>query len=82
MDEPTRGIDVGAKDEIYDLILRLAREGISVILISSELPEILKLSSRIAVMYEGHLQTIIDTENRNVTQVEIMYYATGGSDNE
>lgn len=82
MDEPTRGIDVGAKDEIYDLILRLAKEGISVILISSELPEILKLSSRIAVMYEGRLQTIIDTENRDVTQEEIMYYATGGSDNE
>lgn len=81
MDEPTRGIDVGAKDEIYDLILQLANEGISIILISSELPEILKLSSRIAVMYEGCLQTIIDTENRNVTQEEIMFYATGGSDN-
>lgn len=82
MDEPTRGIDVGAKDEIYNLILKLASEGISIIFISSELPEILKLSSRIAVMYEGHLQTILDTEDKNVTQEEIMYYATGGTDDE
>lgn len=78
MDEPTRGIDVGAKSEIYDLIFKLAREGIAIIIISSELPEILRLSSRIAVMHEGELSVILDAVNQEVTQEQIMYFATGG----
>jgi ribose transport system ATP-binding protein len=53
LDEPTRGIDVGAKREIYDLVFRLAREGIAIVVISSELPELLLLADRILVMSEG-----------------------------
>ena len=55
MDEPTRGIDVGAKDEIYKLMLSLVKQGKSILMISSELPEILNLSDRIFVMHEGTL---------------------------
>ena len=77
LDEPTRGIDVGAKQDIYNLIRELAEQGLSIILISSELPEILKLSSRIAVMHEGSLEKIFDS-TEGVTQEMIMYYAVGG----
>lgn len=55
MDEPTRGIDVGAKAEVHALMSRLAREGVAIIMISSELPEIMGMSDRILVMHEGHL---------------------------
>ena len=73
-DEPTRGIDVGAKSEIYDLREDLAAQGRAIIVISSELPEVLRLSHRIAVMCEGRLTGIID---RNVaTQESIMELAT------
>ena len=78
MDEPTRGIDVGAKSEIYHLMDQLASEGVSIIMISSELPEILSLSTRIAVMHEGALVKIFDTRTETVDQQDIMYYATGG----
>ncbi len=78
LDEPTRGIDVGAKAEIYHLIGDLASEGLAVIVISSELPEILNLSSRIAVMCEGRLMAILDNTKRDVSQELIMQYATGG----
>jgi ribose transport system ATP-binding protein len=73
-DEPTRGIDVGAKDEIYKLLTRLASEGKSIIMISSELPEVLRMSDRIAVMCEGRLTGII--ENKDADQNVIMQYAT------
>ncbi len=73
-DEPTRGIDVGAKDEIYKLLTKLAKEGKSIIMISSELPEILRMSDRIAVMCEGKLTGIID--NKDADQKKIMQYAT------
>ena len=73
-DEPTRGIDVGAKDEIYRLLTKLASEGKSIIMISSELPEILRMSDRIAVMCEGKLTGIID--NKDADQNKIMQYAT------
>jgi len=52
-DEPTRGVDVGAKDEIYDLLLELARQGVAIVLISSELKEVLALSHRVLVMRDG-----------------------------
>lgn len=55
LDEPTRGVDVGAKAEVYRLVRRLAREGMATLLISSDLPEILALSDRILVMREGRL---------------------------
>ncbi|MGO4103920.1 sugar ABC transporter ATP-binding protein [Leifsonia sp. YAF41] len=73
-DEPTRGIDVGAKDEIYALLNALAAEGKAIIMISSELPEVLRMSHRIAVMCEGRLNTILD--NADATQENIMDYAT------
>jgi ribose transport system ATP-binding protein len=61
-DEPTRGIDVGAKKEIHDLMLKLASQGIGIIMISSELPEILGMSDRIIVMHEGKISGIFKTD--------------------
>ena len=72
-DEPTRGIDVGAKSEIYKLLNRLAAEGRAIIMISSELPEILRLSHRIAVMCEGRLTGFLPG---GASQEEIMRLAT------
>ncbi|CAN2222382.1 MglA ABC-type sugar transport system, ATPase component [Candidatus Nanopelagicaceae bacterium] len=77
-DEPTRGIDVGAKDEIYKLLTKLAEEGKSIIMISSELPEVLRLSDRIAVMCDGRITGIID--NKDADQNKIMNLATKFSD--
>ncbi|MEW6862650.1 sugar ABC transporter ATP-binding protein [Trueperella pyogenes] len=74
-DEPTRGIDVGAKDEIYDLLGELAAQGKSIIVISSEIPEILRLSQRIVVMWEGRVTGILT--NEEATQNSIMTLATG-----
>jgi ribose transport system ATP-binding protein len=75
-DEPTRGIDVGAKIEVYQLINKLAREGNAVIIISSEMPEILGLSDRILVMNDGKCTAILD--RKEATQEKVMYYATTG----
>jgi len=74
-DEPTRGIDVGAKSEIYRLMQSLAQEGKAIIVISSELPEVLRLSHRIAVMCEGRLTGILPG-GKETTQEEIMHLAT------
>lgn len=73
-DEPTRGIDIGAKSEIYDLIEELAANGKSIIMISSELSEIQRLSDRVVVMCEGRITNEIDI--KDATQEEIMKYAT------
>ncbi len=73
-DEPTRGIDVGAKSEIYHLMNELVQEGKSIIMISSELNEILRMSDRIAVMCEGRLTGFLDIEE--ATQERIMALAT------
>jgi ribose transport system ATP-binding protein len=73
-DEPTRGIDVGAKQEIYHLLNSLTREGKSVIMISSELPEILRMSHRILVMCEGRITGELTADQ--ATQEKIMKYAT------
>ena len=74
LDEPTRGIDVGAKAEIHTLITNLAAKGKAIILVSSELPEILGMSDRIAVMREGQLTGIVD--RHEASQEVIMRYAT------
>ncbi|MCT4610424.1 MAG: sugar ABC transporter ATP-binding protein [Pelagimonas sp.] len=74
-DEPTRGIDVGAKSEIYKLLEELAEQGKTIIVISSELPEIMRLSHRIAVMCEGRLTGILPG-GKNTTQEDIMQLAT------
>lgn len=75
-DEPTRGIDVGAKSEIYAIINDLAEKGNAVIVISSELPEILGVCDRIAVFHEGRLVKFLD--RKDATQEKIMFYAIGG----
>lgn len=77
LDEPTRGIDVGAKAEIYDLMFQLVEQGMSIILISSDLPEIINLSSRVVVMHEGKVMTTIDSSKEELTQPKIMAFATG-----
>ena len=73
-DEPTRGIDVGAKGEIYKLLNELADQGKAIIMISSELPEILRMSHRIVVMCEGKTTAVLKAEESS--QEKIMYYAT------
>jgi len=75
-DEPTRGIDVGSKVEIYQLMNRLAANGVAIIMISSELPEILGMSDRILVMHEGRIAGELSREE--ATQEKIMWLATGG----
>lgn len=80
LDEPTRGVDVGSKAEIYDIMNDLTKQGISIIMVSSDLPEIIGMSDRIAVMHEGKLQGIIDREK--ASQENIMTLATGGEINE
>lgn len=74
-DEPTRGIDVGAKSEIYQLIRKLAADGVSVIVISSEMEEVLGISDRIAVMHEGRLTGIL--ERAQFSEEAVMRLATG-----
>ena len=74
VDEPTRGVDVGAKAKIHQDLRRMAEEGIGVIVISSELPEIMGLSDRIAVFREGCITAIL--VGKNATQGEVMKYAT------
>jgi len=74
VDEPTRGIDVGAKDEIYGLLTSLAAQGKSIIVISSELPEVLRLADRIVVMCEGRVTSTL--ANADATQHQIMDLAT------
>ncbi|HZG15804.1 MAG TPA: sugar ABC transporter ATP-binding protein [Candidatus Bathyarchaeia archaeon] len=75
LDEPTRGVDVGAKTEIYKIICDLAKNGLAVLMISSELPEILAISDRILVMHEGRIKA--NLPRIEATQEKIMYYATG-----
>ena len=73
LDEPTRGIDVGAKDEIYQLIIELAGKGKTVLMVSSEMPELLGVCDRILVMSGGKLAGEVDAAN--TTQEEIMALA-------
>ena len=77
-DEPTRGIDVGAKSEIYRLLNSLAQQGKSIIMISSELPEVLRMSHRIIVMCEGRITGELDS--REATQEKIITFATARGD--
>lgn len=77
-DEPTRGIDVGAKEEIKNIIIKLAEEGKSIIVISSEIPEILSLSNRIAVMHKGSIVKIMD--RKDATKEKLIAYSMGAKD--
>ena len=76
MDEPTRGIDVGAKRDIYELMNELTANGVSIIMVSSELPEVLGMSDRIMVVHEGHIAG--ELLHDEATQEKIMTLATGG----
>ncbi|OPH59953.1 D-xylose ABC transporter ATP-binding protein [Paenibacillus ferrarius] len=76
LDEPTRGIDVGAKVEVYHLMNRLAKEGVGILLISSELPELIAMCDRIIVISEGKLAAELSKEE--ATQEHILHYAAGG----
>ena len=75
MDEPTRGIDVGAKFEIYELLNQLSDAGVAIIMISSELPEILGMSDRILVIHEGEVNGELNA--KDATQEELLYLAAG-----
>ncbi|CAN7352900.1 sugar ABC transporter ATP-binding protein [Acidovorax delafieldii] len=75
LDEPTRGVDVGAKREIYHLVQRLAEQGLAVVVISSELMELIGLCHRVAVMRAGRLQTTL--QEPNLTEEELIAHATG-----
>ena len=76
LDEPTRGIDVGAKQEIYMLIDRLSRQGMAIIMISSELPEIMNMCDNVCVVREGKI--VARLEKAELSQENIMAHATGG----
>jgi ribose transport system ATP-binding protein len=75
LDEPTRGVDVGAKKEIYQLINQFKKEGMSIILVSSEMPEVLGMSDRIMVMHEGRISAEFNTRDAN--QEKLMAAAVG-----
>src|SRR4029077_17978465 len=75
LDEPTRGIDVGAKQEIYQKITRLGEEGLAIVLVSSELPEVLGLSDRVLVLHEGRLTG--EFRRDQATAEKVMACATG-----
>ena len=79
LDEPTRGIDVGSKSEIYKLIRKLADRGVGIIMVSSELEEIIGLADRVLVMHEGRCTGVLDRSE--VTEQNIMLLATGGGKN-
>ena len=76
LDEPTRGVDIGAKKEIYSIVNKLAESGVAILMISSELPEVIGMADRVMVMHEGKQTAIL--EKNELTQETIMHYATGG----
>ncbi|MDB5046567.1 MAG: rbsA [Deinococcus sp.] len=75
IDEPTRGIDVASKADIYALVDELARQGVAILMVSSELPEVLRLSDRILVMREGHL--VGELARAEASEERILALATG-----
>ena len=77
LDEPTRGIDVGAKQEIYAIMNSLVATGVSIIMVSSELPEVLGMCDRVLVMCRGEITGEFDNSQKDVTQERIMICATG-----
>ncbi|MGD9761070.1 MAG: sugar ABC transporter ATP-binding protein, partial [Candidatus Izemoplasmatales bacterium] len=77
LDNPTQGIDVGAKFEIYKLINYLAEQGKSIIVFSSEFPEIYKISHRCIIMYRGEINKVMNHDELN--EVDMMFYSTGSN---
>ncbi|MBW4619969.1 MAG: sugar ABC transporter ATP-binding protein [Cyanosarcina radialis HA8281-LM2] len=81
LDEPTRGVDIGAKSEIYRIISDLAAQGVAILMVSSELPEVIGMSDRVLVMREGELVGELDDSlEKEITQENIMHYATGATE--
>ena len=76
LDNPTQGVDVGAKEEIYEIILRLAREGVAVVVLSSEAQEVIRVCDRALVMYHG--KVVDEVRGERMNEHEIMRLATGG----
>lgn len=76
LDEPTRGIDVGAKKEIYEIMKQLVENGVSIVMVSSELPEIINMSNRVVTMFEGAITGVLVGDE--ITQENILTYATKG----
>ena len=81
LDEPTRGIDVGAKSEIYGIIRQLSQEGKSIMIFSSELPEIMNICDTIHLLWEGSLRATMQNGD-DIDSEEIMHIVTGGEDEE
>ena len=75
LEEPTRGIDVGAKTEIYKLLRELTKQGVTVVVSTSELPEAIGIADRIGVMFRGSLQKILHEDE--MSEEKVMYFATG-----
>ncbi len=75
LDEPTRGVDVGAKSEIYRIMNQMAHKGVAILMISSELPEVVGMSDRVYVMHEGSIEG--ELQGDDITQENIMTLATG-----
>ncbi|QDV89148.1 Ribose import ATP-binding protein RbsA [Phycisphaerae bacterium RAS2] len=80
LDEPTRGVDIGAKVEIYALINELAAQGLAVVIASSELPEVIGMCDRIGVLCRGRLAGVLDNARRDATQEQVMALAVGGGE--
>jgi ribose transport system ATP-binding protein len=78
-DEPTKGVDIGAKAQIYDLMVQLTQLGKSILMVSSDIPELLSMSDRIAVMRNGELVTIF--ASKDVTEQELIGYFLGINEN-
>jgi ABC-type sugar transport system ATPase subunit len=76
LDEPTRGVDVGAKEEIYTIIREMAAEGMGLIVVSSDLPEVIGISDRVCVMRQGRL--VAELQGADIHEETIMMHATGG----
>ena len=77
LDEPTKGIDIGAKAEIHQIIRDLTKQGVSVILVSSELPEVIGASDRVVVLYHGEIVDVFDNQNSDLTQETVIKSASG-----
>ena len=74
LDEPTRGVDVGARQELYRIIRELAAEGVAIIIVSSDLPEVLTICERVIIMHEGRITGTLAASE--LTEEKVMYYAT------